>query len=105
MNINVNSFYICSIETLIVIAADEYFVLIGQITKPVEEVNGLSFLTNHTEVAGTNHDVGIRQIIQPMMHPVRIRKMQDFHILNYLRQSYQMALTNCGSRLILYRDF
>ena len=41
------------------IAADENLMAIRQVAKPVEEIQSLAFLPDHTEIAGMNHDIGL----------------------------------------------
>ena len=57
------------------IAADEYFMPIWQVAKPIQEVNGFLFGANHTEIARMNDYVGIGQVAQSMMAAVGIGKM------------------------------
>lgn len=63
------------------IATDEYFVFVWQVTKPVEEINGFLLGSNHTEVAGMHHHIGLGQIPKPMMAVMRVRKMEYFHVI------------------------
>ena len=51
-----------SIEAIVMVATDENFVFVWQIAKPVEEINGFLLGSNHTEVAGMYHDIGLWQI-------------------------------------------
>ena len=81
MHIVVKTVDIGSIQAVIVVAADEYLVAIGQVAEPVEEINGFLLGSNHTEVAGMHHHIGLGQIPKPMMAVVRVRKMEYFHIL------------------------
>lgn len=62
MHIEVKPVDIGSIEAIIMIATDENFVFVWQVAKPVEEINGFLLGSNHTEVAGMYHDIGLWQI-------------------------------------------
>lgn len=54
------------------IAADKYLMAIWQVAKPVEKVHCLALFSYHAEVAGVNHDVGLGQILQPMVRTVSV---------------------------------
>ena len=51
-----------SIEAIVMVATDKDFVFVWQVTKPFEEINGFLLGSNHTEVAGMYHDIGLWQI-------------------------------------------
>ena len=60
MHIIVKTVDVRSIQTLIVIAADEYLMAIREVAKPVEKVNRLLLATNHAEITGMYHHICIR---------------------------------------------
>lgn len=62
MHVAVQSVYIGSIKAVVMVAADKDFVLVRQVAEPVEEINGFLLGSNHTEVAGMYHDIGLWQI-------------------------------------------
>ena len=72
MDIIVESVDVCAVKTIVVIAADEYLLTLGQIAEPVEEIQRLALLADHAEVARVNHDVGVRHFPKPMMRSVSI---------------------------------
>jgi hypothetical protein len=70
-----------SIEAIVMVAADEYFVFIWQVTKPVEKINGFLFCPYHTKVTGMCHHIGLGQIPKPMVAVVSVREVEYFHKL------------------------
>lgn len=81
MHIIVKPVDIGSIEAIIMVAADEYFVFVWQVTKPVEEINRFLLGPDHTKVAGMHNHIGLGQIPKPMMAVMRVRKMEYFHVI------------------------
>ena len=81
MHIVVKALDVGSIKAVVVVAADENLMAIWQIAEPVEKINRFLLGSNHTEVAGMHHHIGLGQIPKPMMAVVRVRKMEYFHIL------------------------
>ena len=79
MHIVVKSIDIGSIQTVIVVPADEYLMAIRQIAEPIEEINGFLLGSNHTKVSGMYHHIGIGQIPKPMMVAVCIGYVQYLH--------------------------
>ena len=41
------------------VATDKDFVAVGQVTKPIEKIKGFLFGSNHAEVAGMYHHIGL----------------------------------------------
>ena len=80
MHIVVKTIDIGSIQAVIVVAADEYFVFIWQVTKPVEKINCFLFCPYHTEVAGMYDHIGLGQIPEPMVAVVSIREVEYFQV-------------------------
>lgn len=81
MHIVVEPVDVGSIEAIVMIAADEYFVFIWQVTKPVEKTNGFLFCPYHTEVTGMYDHIGLGQIPEPMVAVVSIREVEYFHVI------------------------
>ena len=54
------------------ISADEYLMAIGKISKPVEKIQRFALISNHAEVAGVDHDVGLRQLAESVMCSVGV---------------------------------
>lgn len=88
MHIEVKPVDIGSIEAIIMIATDENFVFVWQVAKPVEEINGFLLGSNHAEVAGMHHHIGIGQIPKPMMAIMRVGKMEYFHFIPATSSSF-----------------
>ena len=63
------------------VAADEYFVFIWQVAEPVEEINGFLLGSDHTEVTGMYHHIGLGQIPEAMVAVMRIGKVEYFHVI------------------------
>lgn len=59
MDVTIQSFNAGSIEAIVMVAADKDFVFVWQVTKPVEEIKGFLFGSDHTEVAGMYHHIGL----------------------------------------------
>lgn len=81
MHIVVEPVDVGSIEAIVMVAADEYFVFIWQVTKPVEKINCFLFCPYHTEVAGMYHHIGLGQIPKPPVAVMRIGEMEYFHVI------------------------
>lgn len=62
MHVGVKSADIGSIHAIVVVAAYEYLVGIGQVAQPVHKVDSLCFQANHTEVAGMHQDICCGQV-------------------------------------------
>lgn len=54
------------------ISTDEYLMGIGQVTEPVEEVEGFSLGSCHGEVAGMNYDIGFGKVFKSMVTAVGV---------------------------------
>ena len=80
MHIVIKAIDISSIEAIVMVAADEYFVFIWQVTKPVEKINCFLFCPYHTEVAGMYDHIGLGQIPEPMVAVVSIREVEYFQV-------------------------
>ena len=61
------------IKTIVVVSADEYFMGIGQVAEPVQEVEGFNLRADHAEVAGMHHYIGLGQVPKLMVTSVSIR--------------------------------
>ena len=72
MHIVIKTVDIGSIQAIVMVATDENLVAIRQVAKPVEKVYRFLLGPDHTEIAGMNHYIGIGQILQPMMRPMRV---------------------------------
>ena len=59
MHVVRESVNICSIEAIVMVATDKDFVAVGQVTKPIEKIKGFLFGSNHAEVAGMYHHIGL----------------------------------------------
>lgn len=81
MHIVVEPVDVGSIEAIVMIAADEYFVSVWQVTKPVEKINGFLFCPYHTKVTGMYHHIGLGQIPEAMVAVMRIGKVEYFHVI------------------------
>ena len=79
MHVVRESVNIGTIEAIVMVATDKDFVLVWQVTKPVEEIKGLLFGANHAEVTGMYHDIGLGQISEPMVAVVSVGKVEYFH--------------------------
>lgn len=79
MDILVKSIDIGSIQTIIVVPADEYLMAIRQIAEPIEEINGFLLGSNHTKVSGMYHHIGLGQIPESAMATVGIGYVQYIH--------------------------
>ena len=75
MHVVIETIDVGSIKTVIVVAADEYFVTIWQIAEPIKEIQCFSLFSDHAEVSGMDHNISFRQFSQPMMRSVGIREM------------------------------
>lgn len=62
MHIVIETVHVGSIQAVIVVSADENLVAIGQIAEPVEKVNRFLLATDHAEIAGMYHHIGLGQI-------------------------------------------
>lgn len=62
MNVVVKTVDVGTIQAVVVVAADENLVAIGQIAEPVEKVNRFLLATYHAEIAGMYHHIGLGQI-------------------------------------------
>lgn len=62
MHIVVKAIDVGSIKAVIMVAADENLVAIRQIAEPVEKVNRFLLTTDHAEITGMYHHIGLRQI-------------------------------------------
>ena len=62
VDICVKSADIGAIQAIVVVAADEYFVAVGKVAEPVEEVDGLGLGSHHAEVARMHRHVGLGQV-------------------------------------------
>jgi len=80
MHIVVEPVDVGSIEAIVMVAADENFVFVRQVTEPVKEINGFLLGSDHTEVTGMHHYIGLGQIPEAMVAVVRVRKMEYFHV-------------------------
>lgn len=80
MHVGVKTFNIGAIEAVVVVAADEYLMRIRQIAEPIQEVNGLLFGSDHSEVSGMHKHIGCRKLSKPPVAAVRIRQVQNLHI-------------------------
>ena len=58
------------------IAADEYFVRVRQVAKPIEKVEGLGLAAAHREVARMDHDIRRRQFAELPVRAVCVGQMQ-----------------------------
>ena len=59
MYVAVQSVDIGSVEAIVMVAADKDFVLVRQVTEPVEEVDGFLLRAYHAEVTGMYHHIGL----------------------------------------------
>lgn len=64
---------------MIVIAADEDFMGIWQVAKPLKEVKSFPLTPSHGEVTRMNKNITRRQILKPTMTPMSIWYMYNFH--------------------------
>ena len=69
MNICVETIDARPIKTIVVVSADEYFMGIGQVAEPVQEVEGFNLRADHAEVA----KCGLGQVPKLMVTSVSIR--------------------------------
>ena len=63
MNIVVKTVDFCSIKTIVVVTADEYFVAIRNVAEPVHKVDCLGFASVQGKVTGMYQNISIGQII------------------------------------------
>lgn len=75
MHVGIESVDVGTIETIVVIAADEYLVAIQNVAEPVHKVYRLGFAPGHREVARMHHDIGLGQITKPSVAAMCIREM------------------------------
>lgn len=76
MHIVVKAMDIGSIKAVVMVAADENLVAKRQIAEPIEKVNRFLLATDHAEITGMYHQIGLGQIPQPVMAAVSIREME-----------------------------
>lgn len=62
MHIVVKAMDIGSIKAVVMVAADENLVAIRQIAEPVEKVDRFLLATDHAEITGMYHHIGLGQI-------------------------------------------
>ena len=91
MHIIVEAVDVGSIETIIMIATDEDFVLIGQVAEPVHEVDRFFFGAHHAKVSGMNRHIGLGQLSKPMMAVMSIREMKYFHIIFVCKENINLS--------------
>ena len=72
MHVVVKAVDVGSIKAVVVVAADENLVAIGQIAEPVEKINRFLFASDHTEISGMYHHISLGQIPEPMVTVMRI---------------------------------
>lgn len=60
MHIVIKTVNVGSIEAIVMVATDKYFMFVWQVTKPVEEIKGLLFGSYHAEVTGMYYHIGLR---------------------------------------------
>lgn len=70
-----------SIEAIVMVAADENFAFVGQVTEPVEKINGFLFCPYHTKVTRMYHHIGLGQIPEAMVAVMRIGEVEYFHVI------------------------
>ena len=73
MHVGIKAVDVCAIETFVMVAADENLMLMRQVAKPVQEVNGLLLRAIHGEIAGVYHNIRIRQHAHTSMATVSVR--------------------------------
>lgn len=75
MDVVVKPVDVSSIEAIVVVAADENFVHVRQVTEPIHEVERFFFCAHHAEVAGMYYNISLGQIPKPPVAAVSIREM------------------------------
>lgn len=100
MYIAVKPVDISSVEAIIVVAANEDLVAIWQVAEPIDKINGLLFAADHAEVARMHYNIGLWQILKPMVATVSVRQMQYSHALFICKDS-----DNLYSKLCYYNLF
>ena len=64
-----------SVKRFVVIAANENLVALGQVAKPVEEVDSFLLGAYHAEVAGMYHHIGFGQVVETAVAVVGVRQV------------------------------
>lgn len=100
-----------SIETFVVIAADEYLVAIREVAVPVEKINGFRFAAGHAEVTGMYYNIGLGQIPKASMATVGVGKMKNTKSIVHntkitvFYRSRKPALSIAPVSDVLFKDF
>jgi len=80
VNVIWQTFYVCIAQAAVMVASDEDFVLVGQVTEPVDEVHCLLRATTKRDVARVDYDVRWGQVCQLGVLAVSIREMEEGHV-------------------------
>ncbi len=81
MHIFIQSVDIGAIETIVMVATNEYFMPVWQIAEPIEKIKSLFFGAYHAEVARMHNNISRRQIPKLMMASMSIGEMKDLHLM------------------------
>ena len=84
MDIAVESVNLGTIKAFVVVAADEYLLQIRKVAEPVQEIQCFLLASCHSKIAGMHNYIGLGQIAQPPVAPMRVGNMQYFHLPYFL---------------------
>ena len=75
MHVAIKTVDIGPIKAIIMVATNEYLVTIWQIAEPIKEIQCFPLFSDHAEISGMDHDIGLGQIPKAMMRSMGIREM------------------------------
>ena len=74
MAVGIQPIHSRAMQASVVVAKDEDFMTVRKIAQPVRKVQCLVFRTVHAKVAAMHQHVGFRQVAQPAVETMRVRK-------------------------------
>ena len=84
MHVIVESVNLGTIKAFVVVAADEYLLQIRKVAEPVQEIQCFLLASCHSKITGMHNYIGLGQIAQPPVAPMRVGNMQYFHLECFL---------------------
>ena len=84
MHVIVESVNLGAIKAFVVVAADEYLLQIRKVAEPVQEIQCFLLASCHSKITGMHNYIGLGQIAQPPVAPMRVGNMQYFHLECFL---------------------
>lgn len=84
MHVIVESVNLGTIKAFVVVAADEYLLQIRKVAEPVQEIQCFLLASCHSKITGMHNYIGLGQIAQPPVAPMRVGNMQYFHLPYFL---------------------